>query len=150
MSQAFINIHIHCIFSTKHRHPLIAPEMQGPLWAYMGGLARNHGMKALAAGGFTDHAHVLLSLPATVAIAKAVQIIKGGSSYWLGKEFDLKGRFAWQRGYGAFSVHVSLLEETARYIRKQPEHHERYTLEEEYTAILKRHGQAFELDGLWD
>jgi hypothetical protein len=74
------SILVHYVFTTKNREASIAPEMQPRLWSYIGGIARTNKMKALAVGGVADHCHVLLSLPPTIAIAKAVQLIKSGSS----------------------------------------------------------------------
>jgi REP element-mobilizing transposase RayT len=70
----------HYVFSTKNRIPSIPEELQTRLWAYMGGIARAHKMKALAIGGVADHSHVLLSLPPTITVAKAIQLVKSGSS----------------------------------------------------------------------
>jgi putative transposase len=132
MTNSYISLHIHVIFSTKGRQPMIVPELQNRLWAYIGGIARENSMKALSIGGTGDHAHVLLSLPATLPVSKAVQLIKGGSSKWVHDTYADLQRFAWQEGYGAFSVNVSLLEETVRYIEGQAEHHRRKTFQEEY------------------
>jgi REP element-mobilizing transposase RayT len=74
---------IHYVFSTKDRLPLIPVKMQPQLWSYIGGIARANAMKALAVGGMGDHAHVLVSLPPTVTIGKAMQLIKAGSSKWM-------------------------------------------------------------------
>jgi putative transposase len=93
----------------------------------MGGIAREHGMKALAVGGVEDHAHVLLSLPTTVTIAQALQLIKGGSSKWIHDTFPEHCDFAWQEGYGAFSIGVSQVAGTVSYIQSQAEHHRKKT-----------------------
>ena len=140
MTNSYISLYIHVVFSTKGRHPMILPELKNRLWAYMGGIARENQMKALSIGGTEDHVHVLLSLPATLPVAKAVQLIKGGSSKWVHDTYANFQRFAWQEGYGAFSVNLSLLEETVRYIERQEEHHRRKTFQEEYIEFLKRHG----------
>ena len=79
--------------------------MQQRLWSFLGGIARKNGFKAIAIGGTANHVHILLSLPATIALAKAVQLVKGGSSKWLNQE--MTSRFEWQQGYGAFSVSIS-------------------------------------------
>ena len=107
-------------------------------------MARTNGLTALVVGGTSDHAHVLLSLPATVPVAKAVQLIKAGSSKWLHEAFPTMCDFAWQEGYGAVSIGVSQVEDTIRYIKHQPEHHRTRTFEEEYRAILERNGIEFD------
>ena len=104
MSHSYVSNLMHCVFSTKERLPLITPELEPRLWPYLGGIARENKMKAIAIGGTTDHVHGLLSLPATMSFAKAVQLIKGGSSKWVHDSFRDHRRFAWQEGYGAFSV----------------------------------------------
>ena len=108
----------------------------GRIW---GGIARTNGMKALAIGGMRDHVHLLLSLPATITIAKAVQLIKAGSSKWMN---DRKRRkwFGWQEEYGAFTIGVSQKDVTIRYIRNQAQHHARKSFDAELKMILKRHG----------
>jgi putative transposase len=68
---------MHCVFATKERRPLITPELQARLWPYLGGIARESRMKALAVGGVEDHVHILLSIPSTLSVAKAVQLLKG-------------------------------------------------------------------------
>ncbi|MDQ3472662.1 MAG: transposase [Acidobacteriota bacterium] len=101
---------MHCTFSTKGRNPWIDAELQQRLWPYSGGIARENRMKAPAIGGVYDHLHSLLSLPGSRSFAKAVQLIKGGSSKWIHDEIGLK-RFEWQEGYGAFSVSQSQSQE---------------------------------------
>lgn len=78
---------MHCVFSLKERRPLLTPEIRERLWPYLGGIARENDMKALAIGGVAVHVHVLLSLPATLAVSKAMQLLKGNSSKWLRETF---------------------------------------------------------------
>jgi REP element-mobilizing transposase RayT len=144
MGHSYVSNCVHAVFSTKDRKKLITPDLQERLWPYMGGIARENDMKALAVGGTHNHIHVLLSLPATVPVAKAVQLIKGGSSKWINETFSANGRFEWQEGYGAFSVSVSLVDKTIEYISKQPEHHRATTFEAEFTAFLDRHGIEYD------
>jgi putative transposase len=99
-------------------------------------------MKTLAIGGASDHVHVLLSLPATLSVAKAMQLLKGNSSKWIRETFPKMRSFAWQEGYGAFSVGVSGLDATVAYIRNQTEHHRTRSFRDEFVAILKKHGFA--------
>jgi REP element-mobilizing transposase RayT len=107
MANSYISCYVHYIFSAKQRQHLITPEIRPRLWAYLGGIARENKMKAVAVGGTDDHVHILLSLPATITLAKAVQLIKGGSSLWIHETFPNQRNFAWQEGYGAFTVSVS-------------------------------------------
>src|SRR5690349_5176343 len=80
MSHTYYSLLVHCVFSTKERRPSIPPDLKNKLWPYVAGIARQNAFKAVAVGGMADHAHALLSLPTTMSIAKAVQLIKGGSS----------------------------------------------------------------------
>jgi putative transposase len=128
----------HCVFSTKNRLPLIPQQSQSRLWAYMGGIARTNDFTALAVGGISDHVHLLLSLPPTLAVAKAIQLVKAGSSTWLHERSGT--RFEWQVGYGAFSIGVSQVAATTRYIQNQAKHHARQTFAQEWKIFLQRHG----------
>ena len=107
MAHSYTNILIHYVFSTKNREKIITAPLQKRLWSYMGGIARENNMKVLAIGGIEDHVHLLISLPSTVSIAKAIQLIKGGSSKWVNDTFPNYNNFKWQEGYGAFSVGIS-------------------------------------------
>jgi REP element-mobilizing transposase RayT len=135
---------MHYIFSTKERRPWITPELQKRLWPYIGGIAREHKMKAIKVGGVEDHVHVLLSLPQTLSIAKAAQLIKGNSSKWIHDTFPKLKTFAWQEGYAAFSIGISGVDDTTAYIENQAERHRRRTFKDELKTILKKHGIKYE------
>jgi REP element-mobilizing transposase RayT len=140
----------HCTFSTKGRQPCITADLQARLWPFIGGIARENGMTARAIGGVADHVHILLSLPATMAVAKAVQLIKGGSSKWVHETFPRHGDFGWQEGYGAFSLGVSQVDRTVAYIESQAEHHRKQTFQEEFLAFLKRHKMEYDERYIFD
>ena len=147
---SYVSSYYHCVFSTKERQPLVPPELQDRLWPYLGGIARQNEMKAIEIGGVADHVHILLSLPSTLAIAKAMQLIKGGSSKWVHESFPEHRLFGWQVKYGAFSVSVSQLDKTIHYIQSQAEHHRKMTFQEEFLALLKKHGIAYDERYLWE
>jgi REP-associated tyrosine transposase len=144
MSHSFASNLMHCTFATKERYPFIDSELEPRLWPYIGGIASENHMKALAIGGIADHLHALLSLPGMRSFAKAVQLIKGGSSKWIHDTFARQDKFGWQEGYGAFSVSVSQAAKTVAYINNQKEHHRRRTFEEEFIELLERHGIAYD------
>jgi REP-associated tyrosine transposase len=144
MPHSFVSNFMHYIFSTKERVPFIDQELESRLWPYMGGIARENGMKALAIGGTQDHVHTLLSLPATISVAKAIQLIKGGSSKWIHDQLPKYRKFEWQDGYGAFSVSASQIETVVRYIDEQKEHHRKRTFEEEFLEFLDKHGVEYD------
>jgi putative transposase len=142
MAHAYTCNRQHIVFSTAGRRQLIRQNLQPLLWAYMAGIAKNRGMHAIAIGGIENHMHLLLSLPSDMSVAKAVQIIKANSSRWM-REQGVRG-FAWQRGYGGFSVSVSATDAVVKYIQTQPEHHHRHSFEEEFRALLRKHGIPFD------
>jgi REP element-mobilizing transposase RayT len=90
----YVSSHFHIVYGTKGREPSIPEKIQPKLWAYMAGIATNHGMHALAIGGIEDHVHALVSLPATMSIANAVQVLKANSSRWINQA--RQARFEWQ------------------------------------------------------
>jgi len=130
---------LHCVFSTKERLPLIRdPEA---LWRYTVGLAYNKNIHVVAAGGTADHLHLLILLPQTIALAKAMQEIKANTSRWLR---ETSRNFQWQEGYGAFSVSHSQRDAVVQYITKQEEHHRKRTFEEEFIALLQKSGIEYD------
>ena len=143
MSHSYCSNRIHLVFSTKNREKTLSLEIQAKLWPYMAGIARNHDFDAIKIGGVEDHAHALLLLPATVPLAKAIQILKACSSKWM-NETEAITNFAWQEGYGAFSVSASQTADVIRYIEKQREHHSTKSFEEEFLALLKKYGVKFD------
>ena len=146
MSHTYTCELFHCVFSTKQRRNLIPEEMQPRLWSFLGGIARKNGFKTIAIGGIANHVHLLLSLPATIPLAKAMQLLKGGSSKWMNENGI---RFSWQEGYGAFTVGVLQREQTISYINAQQEHHGRRSFEEEFLAFLKKHDIEYDPKYVW-
>ena len=141
MSHSYAQNHIHLVFSTKNRERLISNKMQERLWPYMTGICKNHDMLPFAVGGMPDHVHLLFRLPPTLALARAITLIKSNSSKWMGEH----GRyFAWQEGYGAFSVSSSSIPSVIKYIDGQELHHRKRTYEEEFLALLKKHNHPFD------
>ena len=147
---AFTSSLYHCVWSTKGRQPVLTPDIQGRLWPYLGGIARANKTPALAIGGVADHVHILLSLPATLTISKAIQLLKGNSSKWLHEEFEQLRLFKWQEGYGAFTIGMSGVGDTKTYIATQAGHHRKKTFQEEFRLILDKHGLPYDEANLWD
>ncbi len=150
MPHSFIVCRMHCIFSTRERQPLITPEMAARLHPYLAGIARQNKIIPHAVGGTEDHVHLLVDLPSTMAVAKALQLIKGGSSKWIHQQFPQTQRFAWQEGYGAFSIGISLTGKTIRYIQTQSEHHRVKTFKEEFLDFLRRYEMEYDERYIWD
>jgi len=150
MANTYTSLHCHIIFSTKNREPLIRPEIEDRVWSYLGGIAREHDLKPLRIGGIDNHVHLLVGIPPAIAISKAVQQIKGGSSGWMKETFPELTGFGWQDGYGAFTVSKSLIGEVDLYIATQREHHRLKTFEEEYRTFLEKHEVVYDERYLFD
>jgi REP element-mobilizing transposase RayT len=150
MANTYTSLHYHIVFSTKDREPWIRAEMEQRIWAYLGGIAKENKMKPVQIGGIEDHVHILLGAPSTLAPGKIAQLIKGGSSAWVHDTFPNMKGFAWQDGYGAFTVSKSNVPEVIAYIKGQREHHRVKMFKEEYLAMLKRHDIAYDERYLWD
>lgn len=144
MANTYCALHYHIVFSTKNRVPWIAPDIESRVWAYLGGITRENGTIALGVGGVEDHIHMLVGIPPTIAVSKAVQRLKSGSSQWIHETFPDLRDFTWQDGYGAFTVGQSQIPDTLTYIAGQREHHRVKTFREEYFAFLKKHAIEFE------
>jgi putative transposase len=141
MAHSFTRNHIHLVFSTKERRNTIPKDMRARLWSYLGGICENHEMVPLAIGGTENHIHILFHLPPKLALAKAVQLLKGNSSKWMGEQgID----FTWQEGYGAFSVSSSNLDQVEGYIPSQEAHHRKFTFEDEFRVLIKKHGVEYD------
>jgi putative transposase len=141
---SFTSILIHCVWSTKNREPYLSSDLRNRLWPYLGGIARENKIKALAIGGMDDHVHMLISLPTTLSVAKALQLLKGNSSKWIHEKFPKLHPFEWQEGYGAFSIGISAVDDTVRDIRNQAEHHRKRSFREEFVAMLRRHSLDYD------
>ncbi|MBN1514960.1 IS200/IS605 family transposase [Candidatus Sumerlaeota bacterium] len=143
MAHTYTVLLYHIVFSTKHRQPLIDAETQKLLYPYMAGIIANHGGKAMIINGTADHVHILCRLKSKPDVADVVQAIKGSSS----KHYhDQTGRmeFAWQEGYGAFTVSYSQQDRVYRYIQNQAEHHRKRSFAEEYEGLLIKHGVKYD------
>ena len=150
MPQSYTSLHYHLIFSTKNRLPSITPDLQPRLFEYIGGILRGANSVLLAAGGMPDHVHLLIGLNKELAIAETLRTIKAGSSRWVHDTFAEQRSFAWQTGYGAFSVSYSHLGRVKAYIAGQAEHHRKRTFQEEFVLFLRRHGVEYDERYLWD
>jgi REP element-mobilizing transposase RayT len=148
MPATHTSLHFHIVFSTKDRHPFVADNWRNRLHEYLGGLVRSADGIPESIGGTADHVHMLAGLRATHSIATFVKDIKQTSSRWIHETVGVKN-FAWQQGYGAFTVSVSNTDAVREYIKNQAEHHRTKTFQEEYVAFLKKHGVAYDEKYLW-
>jgi REP element-mobilizing transposase RayT len=139
---------VHIIFSTKHRVPLIKDDVVSSLHAYLAGTARSLGCDCFRVGGVVDHVHLALKLPVTRTAAKTVSEIKTSSSAWMKEQGVAK--FAWQRGYGLFSVSPADIGALVRYIDEQGAHHRKGGFQDEMRAFFEKYHIAFDERYVWD
>ncbi len=146
MPNSFAYLLYHVVFSTKDRREDLTPALREALDPYIDGIIRGEHGKLLAIGGTADHVHLQATFPPTVAVSEMMRRIKGNSSHWA------PGRksFAWQSGYGAFSVSRSAERSVRSYIERQEEHHRKLSFKEEYAGLLRKHGIAFDERYIWD
>jgi putative transposase len=149
MANTYTSLHYHIVFSTKNREPWINSGIEQRVWEYIGGIARKHKASALQIGGTSDHVHALVLAPPALSPSQIAQFLKGDSSKWIHVEVRGMRGFAWQDGYGAFTVSKSQLPDVIRYIQTQREHHRKKTFQEEYLKLLRLHGIQYDERYLW-
>ncbi len=144
MTHSYKLHYFHFIWSTKQRCSQILPIMQMRLYTYLGAITKNHSGKLLEVGGMPDHIHLLIELGNLDNFSHFVRDLKASSSLWVHKNFPEFKSFAWQEGYGSFTVSYSALEQVKKYIQNQELHHSSMTFEEEYLKFLKLHDVKFD------
>jgi REP-associated tyrosine transposase len=137
MSDSYTNLLYHIIFSTKDRRPLITEAYEPRLYDYIGGTIRKLGGISLELNGTEDHVHLLAKLRPDNALSDVLRDLKANASGWMHDVFPELRAFSWQRGYGAFTVSHSNVEEVRQYITRQKEHHARISFRDEFTQFLK-------------
>lgn len=133
----YSQVHLHLVFAVKYRQGLLAPAWRGRLFEYLAGAIRSEGHKPLAVNGVADHVHIAVGLRPVQAIAELVQRIKQNSSRWINEQRLTPGHFAWQEGYGVFSVSRAHLSPLLIYIANQEEHHQTVRFRDEYERLLR-------------
>src|SRR2546425_5879005 len=144
MSDSYTNLRYHIIFSTKDRRPLITPAHQPRLYDYISGTIRNLGGISLELNGTEDHFHLLTKLRPDKALSDVLRDLKANASGWMHHIFPELEDFSWQRGYAAFTVSQSNVEEIRRYIGKQKEHHMKTSFRDEFMQFLKANGIEYD------
>ena len=137
MSDSYTNLLYHIVFSTKDRRPLITAEYELRLYDYIGGTIRDLGGISLALNGTEDHLHLLAKLRPDRSLSDVLRKLKANASGWMHRVFPRLEDFTWQRGYGAFTVSQSNVEEVRRYIARQKVHHRRVSFRDEFIQFLK-------------
>jgi REP element-mobilizing transposase RayT len=150
MPQSLARLHVHLVFSTKDRRPLITDPVRADLHGYMFTVLKNLGCTPVLINSMPDHVHILFELSRTVSVSRVVEDVKKSSSKWIKTQGQEFASFGWQRGYGAFTVSESNVPTVRDYIARQQEHHQRRSFQEEYRAFLERHGLSFDEQHVWD
>ena len=151
MPQSLARILVHAVFSTKERRPFLQKvALRSEVHCYLGGILKNQGCEPIEIGGVEDHVHILSTLSRTVCISETIKELKRGSSLWIKERDATLEPFAWQSGYGAFSIGFSQVEAVRRYIQNQAEHHRRYSFQDEFRRMLARYQVPYDERYVWD
>jgi REP element-mobilizing transposase RayT len=151
MPQSLSIVYIHLVFSTKERHPFLRDvDMRRELHATLGGISKRIDCPPIFVGGVEDHVHLLCRFGRTITQADWVKELKRASNGWVKDQGRSYAHFAWQAGYGAFSVSQSNLEEVKEYIANQEEHHRHMSFQDEVRALFRKHQQEWDERYVWD
>jgi len=150
MAGKYLSLLVHFTWSTAGREPWLETDMREDLYSYIGGIMNKKKAKLIAAGGMFDHIHLCASLPSTISVADFVNAVKSNSSRWIHESFSQLRRFAWQEGYGAFSVSKSEQPRVVKYIGNQQEHHRKRTFKQELITLLDKHEIEYDERYLWN
>jgi len=150
MPQSLSYLLTHIIFSTKDRAPLLDATVRPALHSYVATVSRNAGCECYRVGGVEDHVHLAVRLSRTVTMAQLIEDLKTASSKWIKTQSPALSAFAWQRGYGAFSVGKSQMDALLHYIDNQETHHKKHTFQDEYRELLTKYGIDFDERYVWD
>jgi len=151
MSQSLAKILIHTVFSTKERRPFLRDQMlREEMHHYLGGILKNLDCQPIVVGGVEDHVHALCALSRTCQVAEMVKEMKRGSSLWIKQAHPDQQDFAWQNGYGVFSVGYSQLGQVRDYIQDQQKHHLNRSFQDEFRLLLKRYAVEYDERYVWD
>lgn len=144
MTHSYRIHYFHIIWSTKNREPWIKKEVQDRLYSFLGGLIKNHNGKLVEIGGMPDHIHMLIELSVLDGFTSLIREIKSSSSLWIHQNYPRLKTFAWQEGYGSFSVSFSALSDVRSYIQNQEKHHINRSFDQEYMKLLQLHNICFD------
>jgi len=147
MPQSLANVIIHAVFSTKNRSPTIVGEVRPRLHEYVGGILRGMECPPIQVGGVEDHIHVLLRLSRTLTVAQTIEKVKTSSSKWMKGSVP---EFAWQNGYGVFSLSQDDLDAAISYVQRQAEHHKVHSFQDEFRTLMREFGLEIDERYVWD
>lgn len=150
MANTFSQIYLQFVFAVKHRQNLIPREHKEELHKYITGLVQNRKSKMIAVHCMPDHTHIFVGFKPVMQIADFVKEIKVESNEFINKQRWISRQFAWQQGYGVFSYSRSHIDNVARYVLNQEEHHKKRTFQQEYVEFLNRFEVPFDERYLFD
>jgi len=150
MPQSLVKNYIHIAFSTKYREEILRKEDRNEIFSYMAGILNNLNCTPIIVGGVSDHVHVLCLLEKTLSVSVLLDKLKANSSKWIKSLGQHYINFAWQRGYGSFSVSQSKVDVVRNYIANQERHHGQETFKEEFINLLEKHEIEYDEQYLWD
>ena len=151
MPQSLANILVHIVFSTKSRYPFLSEKgIRSEMHAYLGGTCNNLKCQVLKVGGPADHIHILCRVSRNISIAKLIGEIKRESSKWIKTKGGILTKFAWQNGYGVFSIGKTEVERVLYYISNQEEHHRKKNYQEEFRTFLEKYAIEYDERYVWD
>ena len=150
MPQSLVSNCIHLVFSTKNREARLTSELRPPLFAVLANLVKDQKGFIHKVGGVDDHVHLAFQLHPTVALSKMVQVVKSESSKWIKEQLGSSKDFAWQKGYGAFSVGKSQEVDLIQYVENQERHHKRESFEDEFRGLCDRYGIEIDERYVWE
>ena len=143
MANTYTQIHIQTVFAVQNRLSLIQPTWKVELYRYMTGIIQNHGHKLLQINGMPDHVHILFGMRPTQSLSDLMKQVKQDSSKWINDNRLVRGKFAWQAGYGAFSYSKDQVQQVIRYIQNQENHHQKLSFYDEYIGLLEEFNVDF-------
>jgi len=149
MSQSLSKLYVHIVFHVKNNRILIRPETEQELYAYIGGVIKKNASIPIRINGVGNHIHILSTMSKNISLAKLVEEIKTHSSRWIKTKGNYYKDFAWQGGYGGFSVSQSAVDIVSNYIDRQKLHHRKLSREDEYVSLLRKHSVVFDDNYLW-
>ena len=149
MPQSLSRVWVHAVWHIRYTSPTIRPNDREPLFRYMGGVLKEFDCIPICINGVGNHVHLLFALSRNYTIAKIIEKVKTSSSRWLKTLGPYYNFFAWQGGYGIFSVSESIRERVIRYIQNQEKHHKQKSFENEYVQLLDKHHVEYDINYLF-
>jgi REP element-mobilizing transposase RayT len=137
MPNTYTQLYIQFVFAVQHRKAMIQEPIREEIHRYLTGIANNNGHKMLAVYCMPDHAHIFVGLNPNQSISSLANDLKSNSSKWINEKKLFRYKFNWQNGYGAFSYHKGMLSTICQYIETQPEHHQKWSFQDEYLNLLR-------------